>query len=155
VYTRESQVAHQPLDRAAGDPGAFPVELDPDLVGSVDVEVVAVDPGDLDLQLLVPQRSGRRGPLLRHPVRVRGDLATVLGEHPADRLDPEAASVSVDVGDYFRCWRSSSAPKKVAADLSISLARRSSVTLVVLRPPVQRRRHLSNSPVAGPVHSPA
>jgi hypothetical protein len=50
--TRESQVAHQPLDRATGDPGAFPVELGPDLVGAVDVEVVAVNPEDLDLQVL-------------------------------------------------------------------------------------------------------
>ena len=36
-----------------------------------------------------------------HPVGVRGDLAAVLGEHPADRLDPEAVSVLVDVGDYL------------------------------------------------------
>jgi len=32
----------------------------------------------------------------------------------------------VDEGDYFLCWRSSSAPKKLAARFSISLARFSS-----------------------------
>jgi len=127
AYTGEPQVTHKSFDCAAGDPGAFPVELGPDLVGSVDVEVLAVNPEDLGLQLLVPQRSGRWGPRLRHPVRVRGDLAAVLGEHTADRLDPEAVPVSVDEGDYLFCWRSSSAPKKVAADLRISLARRSSL----------------------------
>src|SRR5664280_651162 len=127
AHTGESQVAHQALDRAAGDPGALPVELAPDLVGPVDVEVLPVYPENLDLQVLVPEGALRRWALLRCPVGVRGDLAAVLGEHPADRLDPEAVSVDVDVGDYLCCRRSSSAPKKVAADLRISLARRSSL----------------------------
>ena len=91
--TRKAQLTHEALDRAAGDPDALPVELGPDLVGPIDVEVLGVDPGDLGLQLLVADRPRRRRPLLGHPVGVRGDLAAVLGEHPADRLDPEAVPV--------------------------------------------------------------
>ena len=52
----------------------------------------------------------------------------MLGEHSADRLDPEAVPVSVDEGDHFGDWRSSSAPKKWAAAFKISFARRSSLT---------------------------
>ena len=36
-------------------------------------------------------------------------------------LDPELLAVVVDEVDYFLCWRSSSAPKKLAARFSISL----------------------------------
>jgi len=44
----------------------------------------------------------------------------------ADRLDPEPVPVGVDEGDHMLGRRSSSAPKKAAADFRISLARRSS-----------------------------
>ena len=121
-----SRIRRSTVQRATLD--ALPVQLGPDLVGPIDVEVLGVDPGDLDLQLFVADGPGRRRALLGHPVGVRGDLAAVLGEHPADRLDPEAIPVSVDVGDYLGCRRSSSAPKKAAADFRISLARRSSLT---------------------------
>ena len=43
-------------------------------------------------------------------------------------VDPELVAVDVDEGDYFLCWRSSSAPKKLAARFRISLARLSSRT---------------------------
>ena len=36
----EPQLSHQALDGAAGDADALPVELGPDLVGAVDVEVL-------------------------------------------------------------------------------------------------------------------
>src|SRR6202012_1242548 len=55
-------------------------------------------------------------------------------QHLTDGLDPEPATVHhlvlvlVDEPDYLRCWRSSSAPKKVAARRRISFARRSSRT---------------------------
>ena len=78
--------------------------------------------------VLVARLAGRRRPLLVGVVGVRGDLAAVLGQHPADRLDPEPVPVSVDEGDYLCDWRSSSAPKKCAAALRISFARRSSFT---------------------------
>ena len=48
------------------------------------------------------------------------------GLHPADRLDPEPVPVGIDEGDHLVGRRSSSAPKKAAADFRISLARRSS-----------------------------
>jgi hypothetical protein len=41
----------------------------------------------------------------------------------ADGLDPELAPVDVDQGDHLLCWRSSFAPKKLAARSRISLAR--------------------------------
>ena len=42
--TGKPQVTHEALDRAAGDADALPVELGPDLVGSIDLEVLARDP---------------------------------------------------------------------------------------------------------------
>ena len=119
--------AHQPLHGAARDADAFPVELGPHLVGAVDEQVLGVDPADLHDQLGVPAGPLRRRPLAGHPVGVRGDLAAVLGEHPADRLDPEPVPVGVDEGDHLGDWRSSSAPKKCAAAFKISFARRSSL----------------------------
>ena len=50
----------------------------------------------------------------------------MLGEHPADRLDPEPVPVVVDEGDYLGSRGSSSAAKKADAAFKISLARRSS-----------------------------
>jgi hypothetical protein len=57
-----------------------------------------------------------------------------VGQHLADGLDPEppaidhVVAVDVDEREYLLSWRSSSAPKKVAARRRISLARRSSRT---------------------------
>jgi hypothetical protein len=57
----------------------------------------------------------------------RGDLAVVVGEDPADRLDAaEAVLVLVDERYERVCGRSSSAAKKLAAAFRISLARFSS-----------------------------
>ena len=43
-------------------------------VGPVDLEVVAPDTEDLDLELLVAHGPGRRWTLLGHPIGIRGDL---------------------------------------------------------------------------------
>jgi hypothetical protein len=59
-----------------------------------------VDPCDLDLQVIVADRAFRRRALLEALVRVRSDLAPVLCEHLADRLDPEPFPVTVYEGDY-------------------------------------------------------
>jgi hypothetical protein len=107
----EALGTHQPLDGAACHPDVLPVELSPHLVGAVDEQVPGVHPPDLHHQLGVPAGPLRRWPLARHPVRVRGDLAAVLGEHPTDRLDPEPLPVSIDERDQRGDWRSSSAPK--------------------------------------------
>ena len=75
---RKPQLTHQALDGAAGHADALPVELGPDLVGPIDLEVVAPDPEDLALELLVAHGARRRWTLLGHPIGVRGDLAAVL-----------------------------------------------------------------------------
>lgn len=57
----------------------------------------------------------------------RGDRQAVLGEHGADRVDPEPVAVSVDVVDDHRIRRSTSAAaKNVVAVFKISLALRNS-----------------------------
>src|SRR4029077_6995129 len=68
------------------------------------------------------------GPLRRGggcPVAVRawGDLHTVLGEHAADRLDPETAGPHLVDESADQRWRgSSSRAKKIEAAFRISLA---------------------------------
>ena len=117
----KAQLTHETGDGAAGHDDPFAPQLAPELAGAVDAEVRSVDTGDLDLQLLVSQCSGRGRPGLGVVVGRRGDRQV-----PADRLDPEPGLVSVDVGDRLLCRRSSSAAKKAEADLRISFARRSS-----------------------------
>ena len=120
-------LAHQPLDGASSDADVLSVELCPDLVGAIDEQVLAHRP--VGSPRPVPRRARARadgGRLLGDPIRVRGDLAAVLGEHSADRLDPEPVAVCVDERDYLFDWRSSSAPKKADAAFKISFARRSS-----------------------------
>ena len=72
-------------------------------------------------QLDVPQRSWRGRPGFGGVVGTWGEL-----QHSADRLDPEAVTVLVDVGDHFLVRPSSSVAKKTDADLRISFARRNS-----------------------------
>jgi hypothetical protein len=71
--TTKTQVTHQALDGAPGDHDPLAVELTPDLASAVDAEVRGVDPGDLGLQGLVTQRTGRRRPGSCFVVRRRGD----------------------------------------------------------------------------------
>ena len=76
---------------------------------------------------LVTLRPRGRFPLLDLVVAARGHL-----QNCADALDPQTptlddiVAVSVNERGYFLCWRSSSAPKKLAAAFKMSLARRSS-----------------------------
>jgi hypothetical protein len=79
----QAQLAHQPLHRAAGHRDPLAVQLPPHLAGTIDAEVLGVDPGDLGLEFAVAQRSRRRGSACRLVVGGRGDR-----QHPADRLDP-------------------------------------------------------------------
>jgi hypothetical protein len=89
---------------------------------------------DHRLELLIPQLPGAARPGARGVVGGGGDPQAVLGKHPADRLDSPAQTavamvlVCVDEGHQRGCGRSSSAPKKAAAALRISLARRSRLT---------------------------
>ena len=119
----ESQVTHEALDGAAGHPMALPVQLGPDLVGSVDVEVLRPDPLDLDLQLLVPDPAGAQGPVAGGVVGGGSEL-----QSGADRLDSPSTLPSIDVANYLFGRPSSSVAKKIEASFNISLARRSSLT---------------------------
>ncbi|MEU8742012.1 hypothetical protein [Streptomyces halstedii] len=107
----------------------MPVQLPPDLPGSLDTVVVGVGLADQLLEFRVPHGTGRRDgqAFLVGVIGGRGDLAVVLGEGSADRLDAaEAVPVLVDESYERVCGRSSSAAKKVAAALRISFARLSS-----------------------------
>src|ERR1019366_1129104 len=93
----------------------------PQLAHAIHAEVGSMDSGDLALQFLVPDRAGREWPGLRGVIARWGDCQDL-----ADRLDPEGGPVGLDVSGHFCERRSNSAPKKAAALLRISLARRSS-----------------------------
>ena len=135
VGTAQPEHLHQPLHGAAGHRDAFPVQRQPHLPGAVNAVVLVVHPGDRQHQLLLPQ-LGRGDPspgLDRVVVGAGGDRHPVLGQHPADRLDPPTqpvhthpARVPGDESHNYRCGRSSSAAKKPAAALRISFARRNS-----------------------------
>jgi hypothetical protein len=56
-----------------------------------------------------------------HPVRVRGDLAAVLAEHPADRLDPEPFPMFIDERDYLLGCGSSSRAETVVSHAQLRL----------------------------------
>src|SRR5687767_9987204 len=92
-------------------------------------------PRDRHHQLLLPQLllSDPAGSLDRVVVGAGSDPHALLGEHAANRLDPPAQpihrpaiGVTADKRDHYRSGRSSSAAKKPAAALRISLARRNS-----------------------------
>ncbi len=81
----------------------------PHLANPVHVAVLAVQVNDhVDQDRFGPEGVGDRPPAVS-VVAARGDLDVVLGEHPADRLDPEAVPIGIDVGDDQRSLRSSSA----------------------------------------------
>ena len=93
----QAHFPHQPGHRAPGNSEAFAVELLPDLAGAIHPVVLFPHPPDLGPELLIPDRSrwqAARIPLSCLPlvVRRRGDR-----QYPADRLDPEAVPVIVDV----------------------------------------------------------
>jgi hypothetical protein len=96
----------------------------------------SVGPVQIEQQILVTSvvQVGRRNAITDGgAVGARGDRGAVLGEHRADRRDPELLAVGVDAVDDCRSRRSSSAwPKNALAVLRISLARRSSAGFALL-----------------------
>jgi hypothetical protein len=98
----DAELAYQTLDGTAGHRMSLPVQLAPDLPGSVDTAVGRVDLLDPLLERLVAHGTGggRLEAFLVGVVRGRGDLAVVCGERPADRLDP-AEAVPVSWADSF------------------------------------------------------
>src|SRR5450759_5186937 len=117
----EAERVHQAADVVAADERALAVEGVPELAGAVDSVVVVVDPADVVAQLRIPDRTGRRETDSRGVVARWGDLQDL-----ADRLDPVGATLGVDEARHLADRRSNSAPKKAAAALRISFARRSS-----------------------------
>src|SRR5207237_493726 len=105
--------ARHPL---AGTPQRLPHP--PVAVGVVVGRMQLADSGE---QPLVLDRSRR--PLSTTPLVVRGHRHA---QRLTDRLDPEAATVLVDVAAHFGRSGSSSLAKNTLADLRISFARRSS-----------------------------
>lgn len=107
---------------------AFPVQLLPGLVGTVDLRVGLPDALDVGRQFRIALGTLAQSPgamLLRciPPVPGPGDL-----QHFTDRLNPMRVAVLVDELPQDLCRQSSSAwTKKALANLRISLARRSSL----------------------------
>src|SRR5450755_1762557 len=122
-------LTHQPgsLVTANVDPGA-PGGL-PQLPRPIDLIVGLPQLHQPQTKLSVAHSAPGRRPVPSGVVGARSHL-----QHLTDGLDSEPSCVhnvvlvGVDERHYLRCWRSSSAPKKVAARRRISLARRSSRT---------------------------
>jgi hypothetical protein len=56
--TLQAQLAHQPLDGAAGHRDPLTVQLPPHLAGAVDAELLGMDAADLGLELAVTHSPG-------------------------------------------------------------------------------------------------
>lgn len=124
-------LSHQAFDRAAGNDDPFTLEEASDLAGAADSTTegaVPEHPLNLHDQLRIRDRPRRGGPLLERVVTGRGDLDGMLGEHPADRLDPEPVTMIVDELNYHGSRGSSSRAKNEDAANRISFARLSSRT---------------------------
>ena len=117
---------HQPgdlvtADVVAGTPGRLP-----ELPGPVDPVVVLPELAAAPDPITASRRPAPTAAGSWSRSRCSGPPAPLRSQDGADGLDPELVAVGVDEGDYFLCWRSSSAPKKLAARFRISLARLSS-----------------------------
>ena len=98
----ETEVAHEPLDRAARDVPApeavfLAVEHDVHLPSAEHAEVVVVDLRDLLSEDLVPACPGGGLALLAGVVGARSDLEPCFSQGLADRLDSELFLVLIDV----------------------------------------------------------
>lgn len=96
---QQTLLAHETFDSATRDDDAFSFRQSSDLTGSADPGTelaIPEHPLDLHDQFHVAQRaSWWRAPRERIVLR-RGDPHTVLGEHPADRLDPEPVTMIIN-----------------------------------------------------------
>jgi hypothetical protein len=124
-----------PLHRATGHLDALAVEGTPHLARPIHPVVVLMDPLDQTQQLGVANRPATRWSTLGGVVGLRDDLATMLAQHAADRLDPEdqptgtrrpVGLVLIDEPHERGDGRSSSAAKKADAVFKIAFARRNS-----------------------------
>ena len=105
----QAHLPHQPLNSAASDIEAFPLQLPPHLAQAVNTEVLFEDASDLDLESHIPLRPCRQTGRIAPPSHMvvvgrRGDR-----QHLADRLDPVRLAVIVDERDHGLNRRSSPA----------------------------------------------
>src|SRR6476469_8145716 len=117
---------HQPGNLIAAHVVTGPACRFPQLVRPVDAVVVLPQLDQGRTQDGVTAGPLRRSAGLGRVVGARSHRHPCGAQDDADGLDPELLAVGVDEVDYFLCWRSSSAPKKLAARFRISLARLSS-----------------------------
>src|SRR5262249_18926429 len=118
--------AHEPGHLIAADVVTGPTCRLPQLAHPVDAVVVLPQRHQGRPQDGVTAGRRRRGAGIGVVVGAGGHRHPCSAQDGADGLDPELLALGVDELDYFLCWRSSSAPKKLAARFSISLARLSS-----------------------------
>lgn len=126
AHTLDAGGAHQPGDLVG--PTSWPARRERPSRPSMRCRPGSCPPTTAARPGVSPDRAGprRRLPVLDPVVAARGHL-----QHAADELDPQTSArddlvaVGVDERGYFWCWRSSSAPKKLAR-FKISLARLSS-----------------------------
>jgi hypothetical protein len=125
--TRDPGGAHQPGYLVPADVVSGTLSRLPNLPRTVDPVVVLPQLPHDRADEFIALGPCRGLAVFDRVVAARGHL-----QHAADELDPQAppghdiVAVGVDERGYFLCWRSSSAPKKLAALFKISLARFSS-----------------------------
>src|SRR5271166_3139483 len=124
--TRESETHWFCRSLVAAHVVAGPTSCFPQLMSPVHAIVVLPQRHQRWTQQRATAGARRRRPGFGVVVGAWGRRHLCASQHGADGLDPELVAAGVDEGDYFLCWRSSSAPKKLAARFSISLARLSS-----------------------------
>ena len=127
AHALQALQSHQPFDSTARHADTFPIELKPDLVRTIDLQVGVPNTLNLRRQLCITLSTTRSQGWLpltcgMKPIRGWGDL-----QDTADRLDPKLLAVLVDEGLQDLMRRSSSAwAKNALASFKISLALRSS-----------------------------
>lgn len=115
---------HQSFNGAIGYLNAFAVELAPDFVGAVDLQIRIPGPSDLAHQNVIAfgTRAAPLGMTLSGcmmPVGRRGDL-----QYRADRFDHAGIPMPINISVYdFSLWSSSACAKKTLAVRRISLDR--------------------------------
>jgi hypothetical protein len=117
---------HQPGHLIATDVMTIATSRFPEFAGPIDAVVVFPELAQRRPEDGVAQGPRRWDPGFGVVVGAQGHLQACAAQDRADGLDPELPAIVVDEIDYFLCWRSSSAPKKLAARFRISLARLSS-----------------------------
>ncbi|PND54060.1 hypothetical protein CRM90_30180 [Mycobacterium sp. ENV421] len=93
----------------------------PQLAGAVDAIVVCPELSQCRTEHGVALGPRGRQPCFDVVIGAQGHPHACAAQDGDDGLDPELGPLDVDEGDYFLCWQSSSAPKKLAARFRISL----------------------------------